>query len=282
MVLFTLITSPLLVKYFGSQIKSTMKKKKLPLLNNILVPINHDDFPDNTLEFASRLARYGQGKMLILNVADSTSSMEVRRDKLRAGPLKDPDTKIELINRVEKGDFAPCILKQTIESEASLILMDWDGQGGTRGRLFSPEIDATVWNSPQPVALVLLKNPIKSFHRVIAVIGEHLVGIKLEDEFPDIAQTISKALDLPLVIMATKNYIGRFQSKTSKLLSLSPNQLIPIDEELIDTVVNGVSKNDLILIPTMGVKDRFDKNPDMLTYNLWSNSPSSLIIMNFN
>lgn len=282
MVLFTLITSPLLVKHYGSKLKTRRKKKKrYPLLKHILVPVNTDEFPDNTIEFASRLARYGKGKLMILNVADNANAMEIRREKLRAGPLKDPDTKIELINRVEKTTLSESILSETVESEISLIMMNWEGNGGQKGRLFTQDIDNTAWKATQPVGIVLLKNPIKSFNRVIAVIGEHMIGIKLQDEFPGIAQTISKALDLPLVIMATKHYIDRFQSKTAKLLKLNVHELIPIDEAIVDRVLNEVTKNDLILIPTMGAKDRFDKNPDLITFNIWQKSEASIVILHF-
>lgn len=283
MVLFTLISSPLMVKYFGSKLSKTKNEHQhLPIMQNILIPITKDEFPNNTIEFASRIARFGKGKLLFLNIANTSSAMGTRRELLRAGPMKDPDTKIELINRIEKTSITESILNKSIENEASLILLNWDNNQCSKDRIFNQDLDEIIWNAPSPVAVVLLKKPIKSIRRVVAVIGENIIGIKLQEQFPEIAKDIAKALDVPIHLLATKHYIDKYQKRFKNKFQSTASEIIPITDDIISTVMDEVSKNDLVLIPSMGSKDRFDKNPDLIPYNLWQEDDISLIMIHFN
>lgn len=160
MVLFTLISSPLLVEYFGVYIKPIDKESKVrPVFKRILAPIDRNDFPLLLIELASMLTHYGTGKLLLLNVGEKDADIKERREKLRAGPLKNPDIEIELINEIEKS-VSRCVLKEVIENEASLIMMNWVKNDHRRGRIFSADVDNVVWESTVPVAITLLKTPV--------------------------------------------------------------------------------------------------------------------------
>lgn len=150
-----------------------------------------------------------------MNIAENECEIQEKREKLRAGPMKDPDTDIELINQIEK-NIPKIILNEVIESETSFIIMNWSLEEHKRGRIFSSNIDHVMWTSTVPVAAALLKMPIKGIKRVITVIGAHAVGVKFNEQYLDVVVDISKALALPLTIMTTNYYHNKLNSKFEK------------------------------------------------------------------
>ncbi|WP_115704461.1 cation:proton antiporter [Legionella sainthelensi] len=276
MILFTLFTSPLLVKYYGSKIRPTAKIN-IPLFKRIITPVEHNDFPDNVINFSARLARYGDGKLLILNIAENECEIQEKREKLRAGPMKDPDTDIELINQIEK-NIPKIILNEVIESETSFIIMNWSMEEHKRGCIFSSNIDHVMWTSTVPVAAALLKMPIKGINRVISVIGAHAVGVKFNEQYLDVVVDISKALGLPLTTITTNYYHNKLNSKFEKIKNLD-FQFIKINGDIIEAVSEIAKENDLIIIPSMNHQKRFDTNKNYIPYGLLQHTESSLIII---
>ena len=158
MILFTSVSSPLLVQHFGEKLKPPREEEEhRPEFNRILVPIVASDPPAQALNLASMLARSQDGKLLVLNLASEDKPLKTRREKLKADFLKQPETEVELLDRIEES-FQHGILKEAVESQASMILLDWPQEEQSNRRIFDRLVDEVIWEAKVPVAVARLKS----------------------------------------------------------------------------------------------------------------------------
>ena len=112
----------------------------------------------------------------------------------------------------------------------------------------------------------------------MVIIGSHTIGVKLNDQFLDMIYGIAKALSLPLIIMTTRHYRGRLESKFENIIDLEI-KISVLKKEIIDSVLEENNLNDLIIIPSMSMKKRFSTRAHNVTYNLLKHSKSSLMVL---
>lgn len=144
MIIVTSISSPIIVERFGKRLEPPKEKEeKRPHFKRIMVPVLNDNQPDDLLELGGLLSRIGDGKLLVMNRAAKDLTLKKRREKLKSEMLKDPETEVGLRDRVET--ISPDgILKEAVESEVSLILMDWFSGKRSQGRIFDELVDGVI------------------------------------------------------------------------------------------------------------------------------------------
>ena len=304
MILATSVTSPFLVERFGAELKPPEKKVAQPRLKRIMVPVRRDEAPEALLNLAARLTRQGDGLLLVLNLAPNEQVLNERREALRAGPVKDPETEVELRDRIIEAEAeADEILKEAVESEASLIMLAWPPDAGDGGRLLGEAVDDIVWGASVPVAVAALHTPINALERVLLVIGANTVGVKLEDDFVDAAMQIVEALALPTLILATDHYLERLEARfgereaeddaaekeTSSAEEASANgdeadgnvQVVRLGSDIVRAVADEAAEHDLIMMPVMGSEARLAAEADRVPFGVMEEVESSLLLLHF-
>jgi Kef-type K+ transport system membrane component KefB len=288
-ILVTSISSPFLVERFGRSLEPPPEEEKeRPRLKRILVPVLGDEAPEPVLSLAARLTRRNEGTLLVLNLTRDEEGMKKRRDALRSGPLKDPDTEIELLNRID-AVTAKNLRNASLESEASMIFMPWpEEKDVANGRLLGEMVDDVVWDAKVPVGVAALHTPINALERVLVVIGAHTVGVKLDDSFVDVAVEIGEALDLPLVVMATDHYLEALQKRFGDTTGNENNdenedgtKMVRLGAEIVGAVAQEAQEHDLIIIPTMSSQARLEAKGERVPFAVWQETDSSLLLLHF-
>ena len=106
MILFTTVSSSILVQRFGAHLEpETSYRDEQPLFSRILVPIANPQTQEHLITLAAILSRTSQGILFPLHVAlevqGRVQGLEHQRKLLDADILKDPETDIRPIPRVE-------------------------------------------------------------------------------------------------------------------------------------------------------------------------------------
>ncbi len=281
MILVTSITSPIIVERFGNRMKPpTEKDENRPLFKRIMVPVLNSKRPDDLLELGALLARISDGKLLVLNRATKNLTLKKKRESLREEVLKDPETEVSLRHRIE--EISPeGILKEAVESEASLILIDWSNGKRSAGRMLDEVVDGVFWGAKVPVITAKLKMNIKTFERVVFVIAANTVGVKLDGQSIEAALDIAKALDLPSLVMATDHYFDEVSARLKNEVAEKNQQIMRVSTDDEDSIVGQIKEADLVLLPAMGSQTRLSASPDRLLYKLYKRLNSSLAILHF-
>lgn len=281
MIIVTSIASPIVVERFGKRLKPPDEKdEKRPLFKRIMVPVLKDDQPDDLLELGGLLTRVGDGKLLVMNRAAKDMTLKKRREKLKSEVLKDPETEVGLRHRIEKTN-SEGILKEAVESEASLILLDWSNGKRSQGRIFDKLVDGVIWNSKVPVIATRLKTNIKAIERVVLVVAAYTVGVKLDDRSVEAALDLAKALDLPSMVMATDHYFDSLRTRVERESAEKHQQIIRVSSDDEDAMIEKIKEADLVLLSSMGSQKRFAADSDHLPYKLLRRIDSSLAILHF-
>ncbi|MDX1687945.1 MAG: cation:proton antiporter [Candidatus Promineifilaceae bacterium] len=290
MILATSVTSPFLVQRFGAGLKPPEEGVARPRLRRILVPVTRDEAPEALLNLAARLTRQDDGLLLPLNLASDEQNLSARREQLRAGPGQDPETEVELLDRISEDDAeADEILKEAVESEASLIMLAWPAETGEDERLPGKVADDVVWGATVPVAIADLQTPLNALERVLLVIGAHTVGVKLDDDFVDAAMEVGEALALPLVVMATDHYLERLEARFGPREGEGEEkgdgeggvQLIRLGSDVVAAVAEEAGEHDLIVMPIMGSQKRLTAEEGRVPYGVRNETKSSLLLLHF-
>lgn len=280
MILVTSITSPLLVERFGSGLRPPKEEEKRPRFKRILVPITQDEPPERLLTLAARLARIGGGQLLALNLASGDEELKARRARLKSGPLQDPETEIEFLDRINEA-LPEGILKEAVESEASLIMLAWEEGEAESGRLFAGSVEDVVWKTKVPAAVGALKIPIKALERTLLVIGAHTVGVKLDENFIEMALDVNQALDLPLLVLTSDHYKERLDSALARRGVREEVEVVRLGQEIGAQVADLAGENDLIIMPSMGSEARFAADEGRVPQALALATKSCLLVLHF-
>jgi hypothetical protein len=194
--------------------------------------------------------------------------------------LKDPETEVDLHHRIEKIN-PEGILKESVESEASLILLDWTQGNRIEGRIFDELVDGVIWGAKTPVIAARLKMDIKALERVVLVVAAYTIGVKYDDRSTEAALGIAKALDLPFMAMASDHYFENLQKRVGREKAEKHRQIVSVSTDDEDALVKQLKEADLVLIPSMGSQKRFAASAEHLPYKLLRRLDSSLAIIHF-
>ncbi len=206
MILFTSITSPMIVQRFGRQLSAGDERMQPALpFDRILVPVANPQTQENLLSLASLLVDRVHGTLYPLHVLREVNGkvqgLEQQRLLMERLPeiLHDPDTPIQLLQRVDSA-IGRGILRSAVEQNASMIVMGWRGKSTYHANLFGSDVDEVLWKAHVPVLVARLERPINSLRRVVwAVLPDATT-----DDAQGMVMTLTRALNVPLLVMANE------------------------------------------------------------------------------
>lgn len=214
MILFTSITSPLVVQRFAPDLQTApVDDEQIPLFGRILVPIAEVKHSEELVSLASLLARGSKGKVLAVSVAsdhgpNKANNLMLHKELLEkvSVSLNDPETQIELIPRLDM-THSQGILHTATEENASLILMGWRGKRTFRENVLGSVLDEVVWGSNTPVIVGKLSLPLNSIQRVMFLVPAKSVPSIALRRMLEANLSIAQALNVPLTICAHPQYV---------------------------------------------------------------------------
>ncbi|KAF0107898.1 MAG: CPA2 family transporter [Chloroflexi bacterium] len=287
MILFTSITSPLLVQKFAPGLHQAHEEtESLPLFHRILVPLADPSHQENLLSLASLMASAGKGVVLALNVAREerglVHEMHKQKELLERVPelLNDPDIRIELIPRLAN-TYAQGILHTSMERQASLILMGWRGKRNFQQNILGSVLDEVVWGSDLPVMVGKLPYPINGMERVLLLLPAKAVAPEVLRRILLANVTIAEALNVPLSILADGSFLHQVGEILKPLDLEPPCEVVRMQGSLR---IDGLHKNaesDLLVIPGYGSRQRFLANIGNLPERLAASFNGNIVLLHF-
>jgi len=283
-VLFTAITSPIIVEKFGKKIEiQTNVLEAKPVFNRILVPIANPHSEEGLLTLASTLCDE-KGTLLPICVAQENSKsqegLENQRKRFERIPemIENPDITIEPVYRIGRS-VGQTIVRASIETDSSLIVMGWHGEPSFEGRIFGTVLDHVFWHSKLPVIVALIRIPINAIKRLcFALPGDSLHPSIVQDTFK-VVLIMAKSLNIPLHVLTTsseKTQIDAFIADHRIDIVCSIDVL---KKSLEDDLREMAHKSDLIVIPTTGSSTSFTSSLGRIPERLAEIVESSIVVI---
>jgi Kef-type K+ transport system membrane component KefB/nucleotide-binding universal stress UspA family protein len=287
MIVFTSVTSPLLVQHFGHLIKpAEPPKERSSIFERVMVSIANPETQEHLIALASLLAHNRNGIMLALNVAQELNGHVINLDKQRElldrvpELLSDPEAAIELARRIDTSP-AHGILRAAIELEASLIVMGWRGHPSMRQSIFGTLLDEVVWNADVPVLVGRITTPINAIQRVILAIPQEVLATGLVNLTLDLALTMAQALNVPLLILARPPKIEAICRALKNHKLDQPYRVSGLEGEAVRAISRQVNHQDLILVTELGAIKRFRRSLGSIPERLTKATPSSIVFVHY-
>lgn len=287
MILFTSITSPLLVNKFAPKLQNGHEDvTDLPIFHRILVPIANPATQEHLLSLASMLVKSGGGEMLAANVVLQGNSQEqlMRQQKelLERVPelLGDPEAACELVPRLSNS-YAQGILQISQEREVSLILMGWRGKPSLKTSILGTVLDEVIWGSDTPVMVGKLCHPLNGMQRVQLLLPSKAVAPSVMRRILSVNLAIAGSLNVPLSILADGSYLNQIQD----ILADEKGEVLVELKEMIGalkpTQLERDAESDLLVIPGYGSRKRFLANIGNLPERIADSFSGNLVILHF-
>lgn len=286
MILATSITSPLIVQKYGSRLRpSRPESHHRSLFDRVLVPIANPKTQEFLISLASILTRTVKGTLLPLHVALKSGSevtgLENQKRLLEADILRDPDTNIQPLRRVDTSVPAG-ILHAALESEASLIVLGWRGKPTFQESLLGTMLDQVVWNSKVPVLVGRLRASINAMHRLLLVVPANSQDQNLMSLSLSVVTTIAHALNIPVTVLAAPGYLPHLQATLHRLNIEHPCAFTPLENNIVQHVSREVqSEDDLIVVVSSGSQARFRSSLGHIPEELMAATNDSIVIIHY-
>lgn len=287
MILFTSITSPLLVQKFAPGLQQRIETVvDLPLFHRILVPIANPATQEYLLSLGGLLAKSGRGELIALNIVLDRDNQDLnltqQKELLGKVPelIGDPETRYELVPRLADS-YARGILQVSRERESSLILMGWRGKKTFKQNILGTVLDEVIWGSDTPVMVGKLSHPLEGMERVLLLIPSGVVTPAALRRVLQANFTIARELNVPCEILAHKDYLEITQSVIGKNdygVSVLVKEMVG-SLRLNDLLVK--ADRDLVVIPGFGSRKRFMANLGNLPERLADSFSGNLVILHF-
>jgi nucleotide-binding universal stress UspA family protein len=261
MILFTAVTSSIIVKKFGAKLEPEAPAVELKTrFSKILVPIANPKTQEHLITLASILARTGRGILhpihVLQEVQGRVHGVENQRRLFEAEILKDPETDIRPIGRVDTSPARGIILA-AIEKQVTLIVMGWSGKPAFQQAIFGNLLDEVIWKASVPVLVGRLNTPINALTRVVLVAPSNSLTKPLIQQTIDMVVAIARAVNVPLYILSDNHYCGVFENYLRDLRINHPYQIEEIEDNLVRCVTKKVNSHDMIVVTSTGSPSRF-------------------------
>lgn len=287
MILFTSITSPLLVNKFAPKLKNGHEEAgDLPIFHRILVPIANPATQEHLLSLASILAKSGGGEMLAANVVlqgdGQDQMMRQQKELLERVPelLGDPESACELVPRLSNS-YAQGILQISQEREVSLILMGWRGKPSLKTSILGTVLDEVIWGSDTPVMIGKLRHPLNGMQRVQLLLPSKAVAPSVLRRILGVNLALAGSLNVPLSILAD----GSFLDQIRDILADDQGEVTVELKEMIGalkpTHLEKDADSDLLVIPGYGSRKRYLANIGNLPERIADSFSGNLVILHF-
>lgn len=278
-IIFTSITSPIIVKKFGEKLTVPAEEElEQPKFNRILLPVFGDESHEHILHLADMLTSFHGGSLLVLNLAKSESKMQETRESLKADFLNKPETKVEINNRITD-DYKDAILRVAVEGKATMIFMNWNPSQEKSEKIYPKLIDDILWESDLPVGVAKLEIDPDSIKRLVFVVAARTTGVKLDQESIELVKDTGEAMDLPIQVLSTHHYFKELRERFNTMAEKGRNEISALDEDYIDQISQFVKENDLVIVPSMGSEERFEKSKDKFLEDLLNRINKSVFLV---
>lgn len=288
MILFTCVTSPLLVQRFGADLSNRqedlapLNTKPVPTFSRILIPVANPATEEHLIRLADILARTNNGVLMPLNVAKVENGrvygLTNQQQLLDADILNNPDTDVRPIKRVDSS-ISQGILSAALEHETSAILMGWSGKPTFRESIFGRMLDEVMWQANVPVFICRLTESVNAQQRVVLVIPARSITLNLVESVLETANTLARTINVPLVIMTDERYRANLQKAieaqnvTCKVETLT--------DDVVKDVVDRTQNLDLVLVTTAGSRQRFQSSLGSIPEDIAARIPASMVVMRY-
>lgn len=284
-ILFTTISSPILVQRFGSRLQADeADDDHKPLFNRILVPVANPKTQEHLIRLASILARSSDGILYPLHVAQEVQGrvqgLEHQKKLLEADILNDPETDIRPIRRVDSSP-AKGIVRAAIEQEISLIVMGWRGKASFRQSIFGTLLDEVIWQAPVPVLVGRMNTPINAMKSIVLVVPPNSLTFPLIDKTIDVVMAIAQAINVPLLVLSDAPYMKALQAYIKSLDADHPYRVECLGTNVIEDVVKKVDAYDVIVVTTMGSPSRFRSSLGYIPEQLADATEGSIVVIHY-
>ncbi len=287
MILLTSITSPLLVQRFASNLQTgEMEQKPAPLFSRILVPIIDPRAQEYLIALAALLAKFNEGKVLVVSVALAQKEQEKHfashRDLLGRvhDVMQDPQSDIELIPRLD-ATHAQGILFTEQERDASLILMGWRGKRTLRESVLGSVLDEVIWGSDTPVMIGKLAVSLNGTQRVIFILPPKAIPQIALRRMLEANIALAKALNVPLVIRTDASYLKSVQDLIPVIDGDYPITVETLQDQLKPAMLEHESISSFIVVPGFGSRKRVADTLGNLPEQLAASFDGNLAILHF-
>jgi Kef-type K+ transport system membrane component KefB/nucleotide-binding universal stress UspA family protein len=286
MILFTSITSPLIVQHFGKALRPTERpiSARRNLFETILAPIADPENQEHLFSLAMVLARERQGKVLPLNVVLETNGvalgLQQQKRILESDILEDSEVVVEPIPRVDNS-IARGILHTAIEHNATVILTGWRGKAHLRENIFGTVLDEVLWRAKVPVMVGRLKFSVNAAHRVLLVIVRGSTANDYVDEMVEAAAILAQAVNVPLLILAEEQYLKWVRQCVVDLAIEHPHEIVPLKPNVVADVKTHIEDEDLVVLSTTGSRQRFRSSLGKIPEELASATAASLVLLHY-
>lgn len=287
MILFTSITSPLVVQRFAPQLTNGHdEEEKSPLFSRILVPIANPQTQEQLVTLGSVLASAQQGQLLVLHVSNemngNVTGLQTQRDILARVPemLKDPDVNLKLIPRVDQS-YAKGILHTAAERDASMILMGWRGKAALHHSLLGTVLDEVIWGASLPVLVGKLSTSINSMQRVVVVIPSQSLPPGTLSRTLEVVVTLSKALNVPALALVGKTYEDKVNRFVKDMETDQPFEVRSVKGNMLRSVLAAVDEWDMIVVPSSGSRQHFLASLGDLPERLTQTTSGNVMVLHY-
>lgn len=288
MILFTSITSPLLVQKFAPKLQEQNDKDEeiKPLFHRILVPISNPASEQNLITLANLLKSESSGSVLAVNVARESASFTYEFNKQKElldkipTLVDDPESQIELIPRLANS-YAEGILMTSKERDASIILMGWRGKRNIQQNILGSILDEVIWGSDLPVMVGKLPQNVLGMQRVLLLMPEKVVANEVLRRIILANITLAKAINVPLEILAAENFIPRINEILNDTEVEIDVKLKKMEGNLRISDLHKHADSDLLVIPGYGSRQRFLAHLGNLPERLAAEFNGNIILLHF-
>lgn len=288
MILFTCVTSPILVERFGKRIVNQIDTQpnsapKPSLFSRILVPIANPDSQNNLLRLASILATTNKGTLLPLKITRTSEGQVSTAKNLKqimdtVSALQLAEVNVEPVYRIDHS-IPTGILHSATEHNATMMILGWSGDGNVFNTVFGTIMDEVIWASKIPVFVSKITSSILVKKEVMLIITEDSIPTSVLPDTLYMAQHIAQTINVPLVIRAHKSYYPDIEAHITKW-DRQP-VLMPCIHQDAAHLSAGINPNALVLIPSSGSRTRFRRLFGSLPQELSDRTGASLVMVHY-
>ncbi|MBI3159462.1 MAG: cation:proton antiporter [Chloroflexi bacterium] len=283
MILLTSITSPVLVQRYGQRLHPGVDREfKNEIFQRILVPVANPERQENLVTLAGILARTMNGVLIACHVAHELHGKPIdleHQTKLLESPaLDDPETKVERLKRIDS-DISRGILRASLESDASMIVLGWQGEKRLRNTVFGTLVDEVVAKADIPVLVAKLVGPVNAIRDIAMLIPPDNVSGNAARHALKIVFEIGEALNIPIKIRVAPRFESMLMHQLTTIKTEQPYEVTTMEGDVVVQAKRDSDADTLILIPTTGGSRRFRSSLGRTPHRLSAECPGSLLVI---
>jgi Kef-type K+ transport system membrane component KefB/nucleotide-binding universal stress UspA family protein len=283
MVLFTTLTSPLLVQRFGAGLEAdTEEPVEGSSFKRILVPVANPKTQEHLIALAAILARTVEGTLFPLRVTQKRDNfpldLQRERETIESDYLESgEEITIQPIHRVD-ASVSEGILNAALENRATMIVMGWRGKATFRQSIFGTILDDVIWSSTVPVLVGRLTMSINAMQRVVLVIPANSLVRALLPETVEMASTIARTLNVRLLILVARRYGTYLEEILGEMNEGNADEVV-VERVEVESVVSRVEPTDLTLITTTGSPRFYRSSLGYIPERVAAQTEASLVVI---